>query len=296
MPLHGQNLFGALTSLAILGPGLMGSSLGMALLEKFPGLDIRIWARREAAARAAARVLKRKTPGARCLGTTSLERAVDGAHMVVFCVPVGVMPGLARELAPYLAADAVCTDVGSVKAGVVKTMEGIFGGRFVGAHPMAGSERSGLEAGRADLYQGANCILTPTDRTLPGALEEVSLLWLQAGCSLIFASPSDHDAAVARVSHLPHLLSSLLVGQMLQLAAGHEAFAGSGFRDVTRLAGGPPEMWAGILRDNREEVLRALDEFGRQLDRARAALKSPRSTALLRLLTAARDHRNSLYP
>jgi prephenate dehydrogenase len=273
----------------------MGSSLGLALLEELPDLDLRIWARRPGAARQAAHLLR--SQGARhCLGTTSLERAVRQAEVVVFCTPVSAMPALARSLRPFLSPTAAITDVGSVKAAIVSQMEKILGSHFVGAHPMAGSERSGLEAGCATLYRNATCILTPTETTDPAALRAITTLWLRAGCSLIFSTPEDHDAAVARVSHLPHLLSSLLVAQLRQATGEHELFAGPGFRDMTRLAAGPSSMWTEILRDNRTEVLAALDEFSRQINEARTALAAPRPTALLNLLEKARQHRHSLYP
>lgn len=267
----------------------------MALLRKFPGLDLRIWARREVSARQAARYLREQSSGAGCLGTTSLARAVKGAEMVVFCVPIGAMGGLARQIKPHLSPDAACTDVGSVKGRVVTEMEKILGGRFVGAHPMAGSERSGLAAAQPDLYSEATCIITPTERTFAEALEAVALLWWQVGCWVIFSSAGDHDEAVARVSHLPHLLSSLLVNQTLEAQRGWEAFAGSGFRDATRLAGGPEAMWAEILRSNRAEVLAALEEFSRQIDVARRALRAPTEVPLRSLLASARDHRQNLY-
>lgn len=267
----------------------------MALLRKFPELDLRIWARRESSARQAAKVLREQSPGARCVGTTSLVRAVRGVEMVVFCVPIGVMGKLAREVKDALLPTAACTDVGSVKGPVITEMERILGGSFVGAHPMAGSERSGLAAAQPELYAGATCIITPTERTLAQALEAVALLWWQVGCRVIFSSAEDHDAAVARVSHLPHLLSSLLVNQTLEAQGGWEAFAGSGFRDATRLAGGPEAMWAEILRTNRTEVLAALEEFSQQIEGARKALRARDETTMQNLLASARQHRQNLY-
>ncbi len=267
----------------------------MALLSKLPQLDLRIWARRESAARQAARVLRSRQPEGKIRATAQLGRAVRGAEVVVFCVPIGVMPELARQALPDLSAEVACTDVGSVKGPVVEELEAVLGGSFVGAHPMAGSERSGLAAAVPNLYDGATCILTPTERTHPEALRRVSLLWWQVGCHLLLATPDDHDAAVARVSHLPHLLSALLVNQVRAEAVGYEAFAGSGFRDASRLAGGPPGMWTEILQCNRQEILRALEEFQAQLDLARSALQTEEPTALCQLLRSACEHRHALY-
>ena len=158
---------------------------------------------------------------------------------------------------------AIVTDVGSTKAGVVRAARrNLKPGQFVGSHPMAGSEQKGVGFARADLFAGATCILTPTSRTPEGVTRRVESLWQRMGMRTFRMSPRAHDRAVARVSHLPHALASLLM--RLPKRAELDVSA-TGFRDATRLASGDPEMWRDIFLTNRKEVLAAIDEFDEAL-------------------------------
>jgi prephenate dehydrogenase len=181
-----------------------------------------------------------------------------------------------------------------VKAPVVAQLEPLFA-RFVGGHPMAGSERSGVAAASADLFDGARCVLTPTPNTDQGALEAVEGLWSALGASVVRMSPAAHDELVAVVSHVPHLVAAALVnaaadatdGRALMLAAG-------GFRDTTRVASGPPDLWRDICLMNRGPVLAMLKSYLKEVESVRDAIERGDGGALLAALSRARATRDGL--
>lgn len=231
-----------MNKVAILGPGLLGGSIALALRQRFPSLTVAAWARR-------AEIIE-EIRGAVSLASTNVKQVVADADLVILCVPVGSMPGIAAAIAPYIAPHTLVTDVGSVKAPVVAALKPMFNGRFLGSHPMAGSERTGFCAARADLFEGAVCILTPEADTDATALETLSRFWQSIGCQTRSLSPQVHDQTVALVSHLPHLLAAALVGLVQDCDPEAFAFCGPGFRDTTRVASGAPEMWTGIFASN----------------------------------------------
>jgi prephenate dehydrogenase len=239
---------------AILGPGLLGGSLALALRAR-GAVSVAVWARRAEAAAAAERL------GAADVASNDLRKVVADANIVVLCTPVGAMPSLARELVESLSPDALVTDVGSVKNVVVKQLNEIFAhrGRFIGSHPMAGSEQAGIDAARRDLFQGAACIITPDPSTARSSIEEVTAFWKSVGCNVGTLSPEAHDQVVALISHLPHLVATTLLSTIHDLHPAAFAFAGPGLRDSTRVASGPPEMWAEILDANRDPVRHAVE-------------------------------------
>ncbi|HEY5793184.1 MAG TPA: prephenate dehydrogenase/arogenate dehydrogenase family protein [Chthoniobacterales bacterium] len=256
-------------------PGLIGASLGLALADRW---RVRVWSRSESSAQAAARRI-----GAEFASADPVETAA-GADGIVFCSPIDAMPALASAIAGCLKSEAVVTDAGSVKAAVVEKLEGILGPRYVGAHPMAGSEKSGLDAARKDLFQGAPCIVTPTPRSHAEALAGVEALWREAGCRIFRLSPREHDEAVACVSHLPHAVACCLVETLAARNPDWQKLAGSGYRDTTRVAAGAPEMWNGIFLENRREVQLALREMIAQLQSFSDLLERGDAAALRRLL------------
>ncbi len=204
------------------------------------------------------------------------------------------MPQIARQIAPALSAAAAVTDAGSVKGPVVRELEDILGGRFIGSHPMAGSERSGLESSRENLFEDAACIVTSTSRSDAGALEKVREIWSAVGGRLVEMSPESHDATIARVSHLPHAVSAALVLAVNQGASNALALAGGGYRDTTRIAAGPPAMWAEIFLENRAGLAAGLEDMKAQLDLMKQLILAGDAGALEACLASARDIRNSL--
>lgn len=268
---------------------MIGGSVALALRASSPGTKISIWGRRP---EQLAEILQR---GIADSVETDPAAAVSGADLAILCTPVGSMRELAAAMAPGLAPSAVVTDAGSVKACVVEQLEPLLGSRFIGAHPMAGSERSGLAAARADLFAGAPCLITPTPESDTSALRITGDFWKQLGCSVTTMSPPEHDRLVARLSHLPHALAFALVNLVLDtLPAGSHHLAGGSFRDATRVAASDPQLWTGILTENRTEVAAALREMSKLLESMATALGDENPDSLLDFLVRAKQHRDSL--
>lgn len=277
---------------SIFAPGLLGASLALGLKER-GAVHIRVWARREESAAAA---LSR---GLADEASTDAAAMAQDADIVVLCMPVGAMEDAARKVVPVLRPDTLVTDVGSVKAPVVRVLEPIFEGRarFIGSHPMAGSERTGMDASRPDLFSDAVCFLTPTDRTAAAAVEDATAFWSGIGCRVRVTGPDDHDQIVALISHMPHLLAAALVTAVNKENPRAFEFAGPGFRDTTRIAGGSPHMWTEILRENSAEVLKSLQamiENLREIERLLASDDPEREYRLNEFLSLAKERRDRL--
>ncbi|HEY7876145.1 MAG TPA: prephenate dehydrogenase/arogenate dehydrogenase family protein [Actinomycetota bacterium] len=276
---------------AILGTGLIGGSVGLALRAADPALPIIGY---DPAPGEAERAVAR---GAASAAAPSAHAAAEGARMVVLAMPVDRMPEVCRSLEAVVGSDAVVTDVGSAKAGVVAQGEASFGDRFVGGHPMAGSERHGIDAADDALFEGAWWILTPTSRTSSTAYSRVLELVARAGGKPIAIDPSTHDVLLARLSHLPQIASSAIVE--VAVASGDRetllGLAGNGFRDVTRIAASNPDLWVAIIKSNRASVLEALDGLGDRLRRVAELVREESWDELARWLDGARRARLELF-
>lgn len=246
---------------AIVGVGLMGGSLGMALRR-------RGW-RVTGVGRRLSKLKKAKARGAVDEYTTDLKKGVQGAGIVVLAAPVGNIVPLAAKIRPWLARGALVMDIGSVKAPIVRPLEKIFSGKagphFMGVHPMAGSEKTGVEHARADLYRGAACIMTPGRTTPARALRAAETFWRGVGGRTVRLSPEDHDRSVALVSHLPHLLADTLMLAAAKWTRGNlglvKTLAAGSFRDMTRVAGADDAQWAAIFRMNEKNLADAARLF-----------------------------------
>lgn len=275
--------------IAIIGPGLLGTSIALAA-GRVAGRSVTVWARRaevveELRARRFAEVI-----------SDDLRVVVAEANVVVLCVPIGVMPKLAGKIAPHLRSDALVTDVGSVKAPVVAELSSIFrrGARFIGSHPMAGSEKNGHAAASAELFDGRVCIVTPEDATVPDALTDATAFWQMLGCQVRTLSPAEHDEVVALVSHLPHLLAATLVNTVAAENPAAFDFHGPGFSGITRVAASPPAMWAEILCTNRDAVRNSAQAMIEKLREIITLLD--RETPMNEFLTQAKALRDCLRP
>ncbi|MEI6033405.1 MAG: prephenate dehydrogenase/arogenate dehydrogenase family protein [Verrucomicrobiae bacterium] len=283
MPVFRQDLSGSLSpAAAILGPGLIGGSLAMALRRGGVPWKVSLWTRRQESIAAAESAL----PG--CRVSCDLASVVSGADIVVLCTSPHAIGRSGELLAPLLPPGIPVTDAGSVKEQIVSALETALGGRFIGAHPMAGSEQSGIRAARPDLYDGALCILTPTENSDARALDAVRRLWTAAGCRLHEMPPAAHDAAVARVSHLPHAAAAALVRAALGKCPEFSALAGSGYRDSTRIACGPEDLWAEILLDNRKEVAAGIADLQEHLEALKGTIARGDREGIEAFLKAAR--------
>jgi len=230
--------------------------------------------------------------GAVDTATQDLAEALDGSALVILCTPVGDMADIAVRLKPHLAADAVVTDVGSVKASVVRAVEGVLP-RFVGSHPLCGSEKAGVAHAHGDLFVGAACALTPTGQSDAESVEMVSGFWTALGGKVVSLTAEDHDAIVARTSHLPHVVASALVNAVLvRPRTGESEFLGTGFRDTTRLASGSPSMWRDIALTNAEAIARSIDELQAELEQLKTALGAKDAAELEKFFTEGKSLRD----
>ena len=272
-----------LQKIAILGPGLLGGSIGLAARQRKVAGKVAVWARRQEAADEAYKL------GAADEATTDLRRAVADAELVVLAVPIGAMPSLAKQIP----AGCVVTDVGSVKYPVVNALAGLLP-KFVGSHPMAGSEQAGIEAARRELFDNTVCIVTPREDTDKAALNLVFEFWKSLGCQVRTLAPQEHDEIVARISHLPHLVAAAVVNVVCSDGAHPLNFVGPGFKDFSRIASGPPEMWTEIAVENRQEIARGLDHLIEELGKLRAALENADAIELRAMLKRAKHYRDEL--
>jgi prephenate dehydrogenase len=272
----------------IIGVGLLGASMGLALKRRLPGVRVAGVGRRAESLRQALRI------GAIDTAHLDAREAVSQSDLVILATPVGAFEGYLRAIRPLLRPGAWVTDVGSTKAEVVRAARRVLGagGAFIGSHPMAGSERKGPAHAREDLFEGATCVLTPTAGTPRGLVVRAERLWRGLGMKVVRMTPAEHDRAVAAVSHLPHLASALLT---LLPRGADLAVAASGLRDMTRLAGGDPEMWRDILLTNRREVLRAIDRLTRSVAGVRRLVASVDAAAIEKFLQRAKRQRDAAF-
>jgi prephenate dehydrogenase len=273
--------------IAIVGVGLIGGSIGLAARERL-GAEVAGWSRSE---RTLARALEL---GALDRAAPSLAEAVAGAEAVFVCAPVGVLPAVIGEALAAARADCVVTDVGSTKRTVV---EAIDDPRFVGGHPLAGAETTGVEHARADLFQDATWYLTPTRGAAGTGFERLHRLIRGLGARPTTIDAATHDTLLAAVSHLPHVLANVLVAQAAQ-ALGEESeqlpATGPSFRDATRVAGASSAIWTDIYLSNRDALIAQLDAVVERLGAVRAALAGADAEAVTAWNDAAAEDRRRL--
>mgnify|MGYP000002189156 CR=1 FL=1 len=259
--------------LAILGVGLIGSSFALAvrragLAREIAGCDSRSEARRTALDRGIADTV-----------TADPAEAARGADVVVFATPLSAYAGLAEAVAPELRPGTILTDVGSVKQSVIRDVSSFVpdGAHLVPGHPVAGTEKSGPEAGFPDLFADRWTILTPPPGTDRAAVETVAALWRGVGAMVEEMDPRHHDRVLAVTSHLPHLIAYTIVSTASDLETADRqeviTFAAGGFRDFTRIAGSDPVMWRDIFLDNREAVLEILQRFNEDITALQRAIR-----------------------
>ena len=277
--------------MTVIGVGLLGASLAKACKER--GLvDEIVGYGRNRENLEKARTLKIIDHCA-----TDLSEAVNDADLIVLCTPVSTIVPLIQSITAEISPGALITDVGSVKGPVVSDAdklvpEGIF---FVGSHPIAGGENSGLEASTANLYQGARCIVTPTEKTDEEALEKISALWQAVGMNVINLSAEEHDFIFGAVSHLPHIVAYVLMNTLGALRTKDDrevtAFSGAGLKDITRIASSDPVMWRDICLSNRNHSLDLIDRFQIKLDEIRSIIEKGDGQTLKDEFVAANNYR-----
>lgn len=231
---------------------------------------------------------------------TDLSKAVEGADLVILCVPVGAMKAVAEEISASLKKGAVITDVGSVKEAVVNDIQSRIPAdvHFVPAHPIAGAEKSGPEAGIEDLFANRWCIITPSFTTEIKAVEKVTEFWERCGSMIEIMDAKHHDMVLGITSHLPHLIAYTIVGTAAELENDTKAevikYSASGFRDFTRIAASEPTMWRDIFLNNKQSVLDILQRFTEDLTELQKAIRQGDGDALFEKFAATRDIRQQI--
>ncbi len=244
-------------NVAIIGVGLIGSSFALSLKKHgFKGRITGIGRREQ-------NLIKAKKLGIIDGYSTVYAEGVKDADLILLAVPVGQFEQIVENIRRNIKRGAIVTDVGSVKAGIVERFESLMpeGVSFIGGHPIAGKECSGIDGAAADLFNDAQCILTPTSNTDKEALEKIIRLWEILGSKISLMTPEEHDLIFAGVSHLPHVVAYILVNTIMELKEDMLPHGGRGLRDMTRIALSPTELWRDICVYNRENILKALQGF-----------------------------------
>ena len=278
---------------AIIGLGLLGGSIGLAVQDNLPGVVTTGWDRDPATR---ARAAERALVGTVC--ETGAD-AVAGADLVIFCVPVGAIGAAAAELAGSIPAGAVISDVGSSKQSVAAALtEALPGRAVIPAHPVAGTERSGPDAGFASLFQGRWCIITPPEGADVAQVGALSTFWEALGAKVELMDAQHHDLVLAVTSHLPHLIAYTIVGTASDLEGVTQSevikYSAGGFRDFTRIAASDPTMWRDVFLTNKDAVLEMLQRFSEDLTALQRAIRWGDGDALFDLFTRTRAIRRSI--
>ena len=280
-------------TVTIYGPGLIGGSIALAVRDKLPDCELRLWARREQSLQLANSLGISRT-------FTDARQAADGADLIIFATPIGAFEELARLILPNISKSALVTDVGSVKAYVHRTTGALLterGRLFIGSHPMAGAETQGLENATPSLLQGATVAITNPHGVPTEKEQQLAQFWQALGGRTYSMQPAHHDRAVARISHMPHIMAALgarnarpgdvPMADLQRLAAG-------GFRDTTRVCSGAASMWADILWENDVAVREVLNNCVNDLHRLIFLLEDQDREGVFRWLTGAKETRETI--
>jgi len=280
-------------NITILGVGLIGGSFGLALKRiDFPAKLIGLGRRRSSLEVALEKGTVDKI-------TLNFAEAIENADIVLVCTTVETIPEMVKRICEHARNDCIITDVGSVKRQIVAEVDSFLPENlhFVGAHPMAGSEKRGATAARSDLFEGANCILTPTENTNKKALQLVSSLWESVGANIKIMSPDEHDFLIAAASHLPHLVACVLTKTVSEF--GNDVgtaldFAATGFKDTTRIASGSPEIWKSILSQNSDMLIPMLEKFAENIEEFKRLLANKNVENIQGMLKNAKEIRDAV--
>jgi prephenate dehydrogenase len=280
--------------LAIIGIGLIGGSLSLALKQAGQVKHVVGYARNEATREQALSL------GIIDTAAASIETAIKGADIIVLAVPMGAMASALAEISQHLTDNTIITDAGSTKADVAKAAADKLGNRisqFVPGHPIAGTEKSGPSAAFATLYQDHKVILTPMKQTDTTAVEAVKMMWQQTGAEVTEMTVEHHDLVLAATSHLPHLLSFNLVGLLAQNEDVDEVlrYAAGGFRDFSRIASSDPVMWRDICLSNHDAILTLLQQYQQQLAEIEQAIQKQDGDYLMTLFQSAKTARDTRF-
>ena len=276
-----------LRQITVIGMGLLGGSVALAISRSLPAVTVVGYTHRATTRRRARRLAVANKI------VDDIRRSVADADLVIVATPIGTFEQIFSEIADALPPGSIVTDIGSTKAlphrwankMLPKTIH------YVGSHPIAGSEQRGIEFARADLFDQATCILTTTKETNRQAVQILKRFWTALGCSVKIMSPAEHDRILANISHLPHVTAVALVNAN---KSEELKLAGKGFLDTSRIASGPPNIWADVLLTNSANTIRSIDKIIAELCKLRTAIKGQDKERIKKLLEAARNKRSSL--
>lgn len=280
--------------MTVIGVGLLGASLALAC--KHRGLVDRV----VGFGRHPEKLQKAGQAGIIDSGSTDLKTAVEDADLIVLCVPVSSLVARVREMLAWVQPGCLVTDVGSVKHPVVQELDALMpdGIHYVGSHPIAGGEKSGWQAAHKDLYQGARCIVTPTDKTHAPALQQIMEFWQRLDMQVETLSAEEHDYIYGVVSHLPHVVAFALMNTVAEGKTENRgeilSMCGAGLRDITRIASSHPAMWRDICMQNKENVLLWVDRFQKNLQSIQTMIQNEQWDTLLETFDSANAHREKL--
>lgn len=280
--------------ITILGVGLIGASLAHScrqhkLADKIVGFG-----------RNAANLKKAQEKNIIDSGSTDLKTAVTGSDLIVICTPVGVLVKRVREMIPFLQDGCIITDAGSVKGPLVEEIDALVPDtvHYVGAHPIAGGEQSGLEAANADLLTGAKCIITPSANTQAEALQRVTAFWTEVGMETISMDAHEHDTVFGALSHLPHVVAYALMNTVANVKTESHgdilSMSGGGLKDITRIASSDPVMWRDICLKNKLPIVTLINQFQNELENIKTLIEQDQAKALQETFANANVHRGKL--
>ena len=274
-------------TVSIVGVGLIGGSIGLALRQRGLAKNVIGVGRHLAKLRSAQRL------GAVTSVSTDIQQGVKNAEFIVVCTPVDTISDHVKQIARACPAKALITDTGSTKSTIVSSIRGRLPNQvaFVGSHPLAGSEKTGCENAWPELFEGHVAVVTPSRATPASAVRRTVRFWRALGAEVLQMAPHQHDRAIATTSHLPHVMASVLAATT---SPEHLSLVATGWRDTTRVAAGDIELWMQILMDNRRHVLKSLDKFERVLSSLRKSMESGDPRGVKRILTTGKRNRDAL--
>ncbi len=288
MPQAETNLFKRTT---IVGPGLLGASIAMGLRDKNVSGEIWAWLRDEKKADACGKSYWCDR------ALLDLKEAVIGSDLILLCTPVESILGQLDLISQWAGEGCLVTDVGSLKWEICEKAGKVFEKKpsfFIGSHPMAGSEKAGMEFASAKLLAQKHCIVTPNQNTKKDDIIKISTLWKRLGMEVSSMGMEEHDEVMSWISHLPHLAASSLINAIISRNPKGIRYCGNGLRDTTRIAAGNPQMWMQILLANKENLQQGIDDFIKSLEEFKEALSNGDRVNLLKLLQSAKYSRDLL--
>ncbi|MCX5680886.1 MAG: prephenate dehydrogenase/arogenate dehydrogenase family protein [Candidatus Omnitrophica bacterium] len=271
----------------VIGIGLLGGSLAVAMKKNHLAREVVGVSRRQAALNFA---VKNRIVDS---GTNNIVKAVENADFVILATPIQTILSLLTSLGPHLKRGCIITDIGSTKTSIVQAAQKHLPNHvlFVGGHPLAGSEKKGVEFSDAALFNQSFCLLTPTDKTNKDALDKVSEVWTRVGSIVKIVSPDEHDSILAHTSHIPHLLAYGLIDS---IPSNYLMYGATGLKDTTRIASSTPELWSDICMQNSKNILKSLDEVVKVLASYRKAISVGDENALTDFFKKAKEKRDTL--